>query len=349
MNTDIVHSVLLVTSLLSIFALLLFKPKRLEHGLFAILALSLLLLASSELLPASFAVEQQLVALGTFATCNVFWLLARTLFRKGKALSTQHYVLAGVIALLILLMRSLDIFVSLQWIEQDTVAWFKRSLSELLKLLSSAVLLLGFWEAIRSYSSSSKSLRQQKMLFASTMLIAVISTRIVVPSLPMSAEMIDIIYLWVRSIAACCILVSTYAVLWMQYQHREALGFNRIAENDEQDENAVLLQSIKQLMTDKQLFLQPELKMIDVANALGEPEYKISKVLREKSDYDNFNHFVNHYRIEYAKRLLTSEDSKQWTILVISMESGFASLATFNRVFKSHQGCTPNQYRQVAS
>ena len=33
-------------------------------------------------------------------------------------------------------------------------------------------------------------------------------------------------------------------------------------------------------------------------------------------------------------------------LLVISMESGFASLATFNRAIKVQEGCTPNHYRK---
>jgi AraC-like DNA-binding protein len=31
----------------------------------------------------------------------------------------------------------------------------------------------------------------------------------------------------------------------------------------------------------------------------------------------------------------------------VAMESGFGSVATFNRVFREKKGCTPTQYRAI--
>lgn len=344
-----VHILLLFISIASIGAVSCFKPRRIEHVLFAILALSLLLLllAASNLLPGTFSLEQQLIALGTFATCNVFWLLTRCLFRKGKPLSLVHYVLAGSIALLVLLSRGIDIFVTLRWIDYETLVWLKRSLTEMLSLLSSSVLVFAFWEIIRSYSSSSKSVQSQKRVIAITMLIAVISTRVIVPSIPMTPENSQWVFAIVRSIAASSMLISILAVLWLQHQSRAALDLNsQLREGDTDDELLAVMQS---LMKDNKRYLQAELKMMDIANALSVPEYRISRVLKEKTDFDNFNHYVNHFRLAHAKRLLVEESSKNWTILVVSMESGFSSLATFNRVFKMQESCTPNEYRKAGN
>lgn len=346
MSANAVHLVLLVTSLTSIGAMAALRPIRLEHSLFAVLAGSLLLLSIAQLLPASFAVEQRFVALGTFATCNVFWLLTRALFRKGNnVLNASHYLLAGAIALLILFSRSIDLLVSLGWIEQSTLIWLQRSLVEMLSLLSSGILLLSFWEIIRSYASSNRSLRKQKVILAGSMLTAVLSTRIIVPAIPVEPETSELIFLWVRSLAASLMLVSAFLVLWFQFKDRKARESNR-AVDDLNDEDAVLAEAVKELMTEGRLFLKAELKMMDIANALGVSEHKVSKALREKNQSGNFNQFVNGFRIEYAKHLLIEEKSQDWTILVVSMESGFASLATFNRVFRALEGCTPNQYRQ---
>lgn len=341
------HILLLVISFMSIGAVSWFNPRRIEHFLFAILAMSLLLLSISNLLPSTFSVEQQLIALGTFATCNVFWLLTRCMFRKGNALSLPHYALAGVIALLILMIKSIDIMVSVQWIEQETLVWLKRSLSEMLRLLSPSVLLLAFWEIIRGYSSSNKDVKKQKWIVASTMLIAVMSTRVVVPSISMSAEASHWVYAIVRSFMASAVLISILYVLWLQFQNRLAIALNSISKEGETDEDDSLLSSMQSLMEESKQYLQAELKMIDIASALSVPEYRISKVLKEKTDFDNFNHFVNHFRLTHAKHLLIDEQSKTWTILVISMESGFSSLATFNRVFKKQESCTPNEYRKA--
>ena len=79
---------------------------------------------------------------------------------------------------------------------------------------------------------------------------------------------------------------------------------------------------------------------------LSVSEYKVSRAIRSGSRAANFNHYVNGFRLSHAKRLLLEPDSHDWTILVISLESGFASLAPFNRSFKAQEGCTPNQYRR---
>lgn len=220
-----------------------FKPKRIEHYFFANLAFSLLLLATSNLLSTNNSIEQQLMVLGTFATCNVLWLLTRCLFRKGKALSKAHYVLAGVIAVLILLSRSIDIFVLLQWLEQGTLFWLKRSFSEMLQLLSSGVLLLSFWEIIRSYSSSSKSVQKQKWIIASTMLVSVLGTRVVVSSIPMTPENSHLVFAVIRSLMASVMLIATFIVIWLQYQNRAAQELSlllRAGDTDEDDELLVV-------------------------------------------------------------------------------------------------------------
>lgn len=347
MLVSFAHVFLMVISVGALGSLVWFKPRRVEHYLFAVLAFSLFLLALSNLLPGSFSVEQQVIALGTFATCNVFWLLSRCLFRKGKALRSAHFMLAGAIALLILLSRGIDIFVTLQWIDQQTLVWLKRSLTEMLRLLSSGVLVLSFWEIVRGYSSSSRYVQKQKALLASTMFIAVISTRVIVPSIPLSPETSHWIYIMVRSVMASAILISILSVLWLQHQNREALGLNSGPKEGGINADGELLTSIYLLMEEKKLYLQADLKLVDIATELGVPEYRVSRALKEKTDFDNFNHFVNHFRLNHAKFLLTDENSKNWTILVISMESGFSSLATFNRVFKHQEKCTPNAFRKM--
>jgi AraC-like DNA-binding protein len=43
---------------------------------------------------------------------------------------------------------------------------------------------------------------------------------------------------------------------------------------------------------------------------------------------------------------LADEDKQKWTVLVVGLESGFASVGPFTRAFKATTGLTPNQYRQ---
>jgi AraC-like DNA-binding protein len=83
-----------------------------------------------------------------------------------------------------------------------------------------------------------------------------------------------------------------------------------------------------------------------VAKRFDVPEYRISRVLRYHLGARNFNQYINALRIEHAKKLLAAEQSRNWPIVVIALESGFASVGPFSRAFKSTVGCTPGEYRQ---
>ena len=58
---------------------------------------------------------------------------------------------------------------------------------------------------------------------------------------------------------------------------------------------------------------------------------------------------VSYYEYLTKRRLLNAElllDNPECSIADIAMQSGFNSLATFNRVFKASHNCTPTDYRK---
>lgn len=87
-------------------------------------------------------------------------------------------------------------------------------------------------------------------------------------------------------------------------------------------------------------FREP-LSLDQIARSLGVSKYHLSHVFSERFR-TNFNHYVNSLRLEFARELLCSSDGE---ILSISLECGFNSQRTFNRVFKESFGMTPQQYR----
>jgi AraC-like DNA-binding protein len=63
----------------------------------------------------------------------------------------------------------------------------------------------------------------------------------------------------------------------------------------------------------------------------------------------NFNDFVNTYRVEEVKRKLNLPDYQHLSLLGVAFESGFNSKATFNRAFKKLTGNAPSQYSSLKS
>ena len=111
--------------------------------------------------------------------------------------------------------------------------------------------------------------------------------------------------------------------------------------NDKEDD-AELIGRICQLMETKRLYLNPNLKMTDIATALGTSRTIISNCIN--SQYGcTFKHFVNAYRVARAKELLHNQPDIK--IAEVCLASGFSSEASFYRIFKSITGTTPTDWR----
>lgn len=82
-----------------------------------------------------------------------------------------------------------------------------------------------------------------------------------------------------------------------------------------------------------------------MADDLGVSKYVLSRVF-SSTFHRNFNQYVNDIRLKYAcQRLELTNDS----MIEISLDCGFESQRTFNRVFKAFYHMTPTEYRKNMS
>lgn len=108
----------------------------------------------------------------------------------------------------------------------------------------------------------------------------------------------------------------------------------------QQESNNELMTRITQLIEEKRLYLNPELKVTDVAEALGTNRNVVSACINAQGR--TFNQLVNDYRLQHAKKLL--QQMPDIKISTAGMESGFANEVTFFRVFKDATGMTPKEW-----
>jgi AraC-like DNA-binding protein len=99
------------------------------------------------------------------------------------------------------------------------------------------------------------------------------------------------------------------------------------------------------LMERERCFLDPDLTLPALAQALGIQPAHLSRIINERLG-KNFFEFVNGYRVEAARQRLARPGSAGEKLIAVALESGFNSLATFNRVFKDLTGRTPSEYRR---
>ncbi|MEO1053732.1 MAG: helix-turn-helix domain-containing protein [Bacteroidota bacterium] len=135
-------------------------------------------------------------------------------------------------------------------------------------------------------------------------------------------------------------------ILWL-YGRRSAFfetppKYENKKINDE--EARQLLARLNTLMVDEELFLNPNVKLGEVATRLDVSQHLLSQVLNDNLKI-NFNHYVNQFRIQAATEMIKS--NHHITLEAIGTDSGFKSKSTFYAAFKSIQGQTPAQFRKV--
>ena len=102
---------------------------------------------------------------------------------------------------------------------------------------------------------------------------------------------------------------------------------------------------LEPLMVDDKVYTNPELTLDLLARKIGISPRTLSSVINGHYGC-NFFEYINQYRVQEAKRLLSSREFYNTTELDIMYEAGFNSKATFNGFFKKMEGMTPSQYRK---
>lgn len=113
--------------------------------------------------------------------------------------------------------------------------------------------------------------------------------------------------------------------------------------NDDDDDK--LRKRIRHLFDTEHIYLNPQLKLSDVASLTNSNRTYVSRFFNN-SQGKTFFEFVNEYRVNHAKTLLRTTSER---IEVIAEQSGFNSRQSFRRVFGKIAGSTPEQYRSAAN
>jgi AraC-like DNA-binding protein len=91
-------------------------------------------------------------------------------------------------------------------------------------------------------------------------------------------------------------------------------------------------------------FLDNELTLVKLAQIQKQSIHEVSYIINE-GFRENFNQFINKYRIEESKLMLANPDSNNLNMVGIAYQSGFNSKTIFNTTFKKITGQTPSEYR----
>ncbi|GGD63251.1 helix-turn-helix transcriptional regulator [Lacimicrobium alkaliphilum] len=341
------YTLQLIISLGLLIAQLWVRDKQPLHLLFALFCGSMAMCAATRLSAGSSLGDYQfLIAMGGFATCNGYWLVARALHRGSDGLALRHYLLAASVALMIILSHG---FSWSQQLAPDTFLGTRSALSEMLNLVSSTLLVLSVWEGCRGLRRARGQQLQQQLLFLASFCGGLLACTVVLKLISTPQNEGYWHHLLATISAIQIMLVTQILILWKSHTAKsgtEAQGLADSMVSAPGHENDMLLaEEITRRLQQQQQYLQPNLRVSDIARALDVPEYRVSRVMREQLRAQNFNHHVNTLRVYHARALLEDPANRHWPVAVVGMESGFASVGPFTRAFKAEFGQTPNQYR----
>ena len=101
--------------------------------------------------------------------------------------------------------------------------------------------------------------------------------------------------------------------------------------------------AVKKYLQESKAYLNPDFKQPDLASATGYSSQALS-IMFNRYLHTGYYDFINTYRIDTFKRLISEGANEKYTLMTIAGKSGFKSHTSFFRTFKKFTGMTPNDY-----
>ena len=104
-----------------------------------------------------------------------------------------------------------------------------------------------------------------------------------------------------------------------------------------------LFYRLQSLIKTEKLYLDPGLALKSLADKLGTNTKYLSQVINHHSK-NNFQRFINTYRVEAVKERIRKKHYQNLTLFGIALQCGFKNKSTFYKVFKEMEGQTPREF-----
>lgn len=133
----------------------------------------------------------------------------------------------------------------------------------------------------------------------------------------------------------------------------------QVSENSIMQENSIVeaykesitadnlyFQKLELLCKEQHIYTDSTLNREKVAEKLGISAGYVSQIVNTITG-DNFANYINNYRVEAVKEMISDPEYENYTLLTMGLESGFTSKTTFYKAFKKVTDQTPNEYKNT--
>ncbi len=176
-----------------------------------------------------------------------------------------------------------------------------------------------------------------------------------------SAQMIAELWLFFATeqhmVVHLCLLVAItpFLVIWAYFSLAISGGVNNVVlcspANGTESKTSGLPTNFAQelqvqliaLMENNKPYLNADLQLDDIAQMIDISRHHASQLINDYC-HQNFYEFINRYRVEEAKKMLSDTDSDHG-IEDVAFQCGFNNRVSFYRTFKKFEGLSPTEFR----
>lgn len=223
-------------------------------------------------------------------------------------------------------------------------------------LFKTALVLLGLWEVIKNWRvdlvECRRRLRASMAITAGLFLLFSIFNELIYSgeNLPMEIAHINTITMALMSLfTGYWILISDSNTLLEAIDTLPKELSNKVVPAAPQSISPIdqtWLDALSQCMEKETYYRNNDLTIRSLSEHLNIPEHHLRRLINQQLGYRNFNEYLNRFRIKEASLRLQDPQQARLPITTIAIESGYASLTTFNKAFKSLKDMTPSEFRR---
>lgn len=271
----------------------------------------------------------------------LLWLTLRTLFGDAGQLRPRH--LAPALAL--------SGVAALAWLDGDAAGPWSRAAALLLGAVALLLALHLLWTLVAGRSADLDATRRASRLLlagagAALVLLALAGAAWQLPdrwsgfgSLQLGAQVIvKLAWLWLM--AAPASPVAAWLAPPPPLPAPATPGSGALSPEARQAHDLL------ETMHRQQLHRRTGLTIVQLAEELKLPEYRLRQCINQQLGFRNFNAFLNRFRLDEVAARLADPAQDGVAITTIALEAGYASLGPFNRAFRDAFGVTPSDFRR---
>ena len=102
---------------------------------------------------------------------------------------------------------------------------------------------------------------------------------------------------------------------------------------------------LETLMRERQLYRDPDLDPVSLGSALGLSRRQVRELISRYRG-GSFHDYINDFRVEAARELLSGSADRRATVTAIGRQAGFRTRTSFYKAFRTRVGCNPGAYRR---